>query len=377
MSQRSTLDTELVPIWKYRSSLPKLDLSSPVENRERIINEGGGILLWGPPGCGKSSGKSHIHNLLDVELVIFDSDDFNEYTIKILFPEMYKALCKEKHEIVQLKARDYLLFETRIADFLVKENNFKMKIGRARFSELPGFIEYYGCNPTKPKILEDVFSLIEDYLLDKFYIPLDREIYDKFIKYWIRDSGQTHPDELSVRDILFRFGVYFCKIFKKTFVMETTGKTYDSLFLEWCFRGIPNILYMPFIYDFGTLMKRVNNRLEQFGNAPQQYVEEAFQNAYGKNLLEILHMNLFDQIIVQGNNLVNYVMMSLEKLDGIGYILVKEFANDVHEAEYIRLILGSLFVPDHLHHHSDIVYDMRKGEWEAVLRNPRISTIAQ
>ena len=189
--------------------------------------------------------------------------------------------------------------------------------------------------------------------------------------------GQTHPDELSVRDILFRFGVYFCKIFKKTFVMETTGKTYDSLFLEWCFRGIPNILYMPFIYDFGTLMKRVNNRLEQFGNAPQQYVEEAFQNAYGKNLLEILHMNLFDQIIVQGNNLVNYVMMSLEKLDGIGYILVKEFANDVHEAEYIRLILGSLFVPDHLHHHSDIVYDMRKGEWEAVLRNPRISTIAQ
>ena len=79
-------------------------------------------------------------------------------------------------------------------------------------------------------------------------------------------------------------------------------------------------------------------------------------------------MNLFEQIIIQGNNLVNYVMMSLEKVEGKGYILVKEFANDVHEAEYIKLVLGSLFIPPHLHHHSEIVYDMERREWHALYK---------
>jgi hypothetical protein len=134
------------------------------------------------------------------------------------------------------------------------------------------------------------------------------------------------------------------------------------------FADIPNIMYIPFVSDLAALKRRVHSRKEQFGNPTAEFVENVFKNAYGSNLVQVLDSGIYDQIVVQGNNRKNYVMVSLEKIqedaaNRFNYILVKEFADDLNEALYIKKLLQILYIPEELQAQNQLVYDTETKQW--------------
>ena len=347
MSKKHSSDSlQIVPVHKF----------IPTEKTSKSI----GVCLWGPPGCGKSSGLAHIKNMLDNENIFdFNSNAFVEFLAHYLFPKTYFQYMKEKASIA---LSDY---ETRRV-YIVKENAFKMELRETMFNDLKGLLTKYNESlETFPKSLYDLYN---NCFIKRFGQYIHEEDWNIFNQYWFSQHNQYIEEQLNPNAGMYWFGPWWARFNDKIFVLETTGRTWDPAIHMWCFNGIRNILYMPFVSDLQELQMRVHKRTEQFGNPLPDFVQTVFQSAYGINLIHVLDSFLYDQIIIQGNNLVNYVMMSLEKIklgnSSYGYILVKEFANDIKEANYIRLLLGTLFVPEHLHTERSILYDLKSNMWK-------------
>ena len=135
--------------------------------------------------------------------------------------------------------------------------------------------------------------------------------------------------------------------YNKSYIIEILGKSFSEDLMRKQVGSENNLLYIPFIDKFGS--PNVDETLM------------FYQNSYGTSLLKALDSGIFSQIIIQGNNTHNYVMLSLERITPKGYILVKEAANNIQEALYIRAVLQALLIPDMFHGARALHYE--HGTW--------------
>ena len=319
---------------------------------------GVGVCLWGPPGCGKSSAMSHIKDILQVEdLICVNSDDWVEFLASNYFSISYGQNCSEKHELYRSHAGSDV-----IDAFLSKELVFKEKIRSLKFSEFKVVADEL---KEESKFLPvTLYALMSRYFLDRFKHTLEQTEWELFKS----EHHSLFTKEPNPGFLLYDIVPWWAKLNNTHFVLETTGRSFSEPFHRGSFEGVPNIMYIPFVSDLNTLKKRVRSREEQFGNPNAEFVENVFKNAYGTNLVKVLDSGIYDQIVVQGNNRKNYVMMSLEKIqqdetNRFNYILVKEFADDINEALYIKRLLQMLYIPEDLQDQTQLVYDTETNQW--------------
>jgi len=331
-----------------------------------------GVCLWGPPGCGKSSAISHIKTILQTEdLICVNSDDWVEFLASNYFTKRYAQNCAEKHRLYSGSAQ-----KDQINAFLAGELEFKEKVRNTLFT---GFRDLAAESTEKIEILPDsLYDLINKYFLVAFKHTILQLEWDDFK----RQHPYLFKTEPNPGYLLYDIVPWWAKLNQKHFVLETTGRSYNPSFHRVSFGDVSNVMYIPFVGDLDILKGRVQARKEQFGNPDGDFVENVFKNAYGQNLVRVLDSGIYDQIVVQGNNFKNYVMISLEKMqnsstgagdesaDGFSYILVKEFANDLKEALYIKELLHMLYIPAHLHDHQQLVYDSGAQQWSIGVPQP-------
>jgi len=348
-------DFAYVPIHKFKDSRIYSD------EREEEKGKSLGVCLWGPPGCGKSSGFAHVKNILEVEeIILFNSDDFTEFLVTTFFMKTYLQLCKEKHSV-------YKEAPQLIATFAEKELSFKNSVRESKFDALCMMARHYG-EISGDMIPQSLYLLLNNYMASKFGEFIDEKQWDEFNAFWLSTKHIRFEDFLNPGAALYEFGPWWAKKNGKFFVVETTGRTWNEKFHKWAFGGIRNLLYIPFVHDLAALCKRVEARQSQFGNPSPDFVKDVFNVAYGQNLISAIDSKLYDQIIVQGNSNVNYIMMSLEKFntgDTNGYVLVKEFASDIKEAIYIQALLHAMYIPPHMHHANTLMYDVDSKAWKS------------
>ena len=80
------------------------------------------------------------------------------------------------------------------------------------------------------------------------------------------------------------------------------------------------MLFIPFVHNVHELEKRVQGRMNQFGNPPCKTINEACQKSYGYNMLLVLDSQLFEKIVFESNVQLSYVMMTLERINVRGSI---------------------------------------------------------
>ena len=148
--------------------------------------------------------------------------------------------------------------------------------------------------------------------------------------------------------------------YNKSYIIEILGKSFSEDLMRKQVGSENNLLYIPFIDNLPALESRVAQR-NQFGSPNVDEILMFYQNSYGTSLLKALDSGIFSQIIIQGNNTHNYVMLSLERITPKGYILVKEAANNIQEALYIRAVLQALLIPDMFHGARALLY--KDGTW--------------
>jgi hypothetical protein len=317
-----------------------------------------GVCLWGPPGCGKSSAMSHIMDILQVEELIYvNSDDWVEFLASSYFSKSYETNCKEKHELYRTRASPVV-----IDAFLKRELDFKEKIRSLSLSQFGAFADEQ--NEDKRVLPATLYELMNRYFLAKFKHTVTLTEWDSFQE----EYSALFVKEPNPGFLLYDIVPWWAKLNSKPFVLETTGRSFNVAFHRGSFADIPNIMYIPFVSDLDALKQRVHSREAQFGNPDAEFVETVFKNAYGANLVKVLDSGIYDQIVVQGNNRKNYVMVSLEKIEQdaanrFNYILVKEFADDLNEALYIKRLLEILYIPEELQAQNQLVYDTDTKQW--------------
>ena len=315
------------------------------------------VCLWGPPGSGKSSALAHIKFMLDDETILFiNMDTWADYWIKHLFPHTFTNFV---HDRAQASVN-----ETTWNAHIDREAKFKLSIRDQPFHNLQMQVAETQETTECPQSLYD---MMQKFFMIFFEIHIDLPIWQQFCSFW--KTFQPDMDletKASTAFVYYRFAPWWAKQTMKRFILETTGRVFDPVFLQYAFSGTKNILYIPFVYDLSELESRVKARSHQFGNPPLHFVSNIFERAYGYNLIQVIDSALFDQIVIQGNHSVNYVMMSLELVVIAGkstYILVKEQANDMNEAIYIQALLHAMFIPPELHTEKSLVYDTMNKLW--------------
>jgi hypothetical protein len=341
-------------------------------NQELDLTSNLSICLWGPPGCGKSSAKVHLENLLRVDtLLVFNRDDWNEFIAAHYFRDEYTYLMDERRKRSERKGGDGLeSFRSLSDETIVRSHN---QIFVSSDEELAFWRELMtgSYNQLRQKagntLPDDIYDIYFEYFLTNLKITLERADFMEFIDLWHKGKYPENVFDAGICTILYRFGPWWARLKEVHFLLELSGNTFNQSNYIDMFGTSNNLLYIPFIDDLDILKSRVSHR-NQFGSPNISQLPEFYANSYGTNLLKALQSRMFSQIIIQGNSKLNYVMLSLERVNdeytGINYILVKELANNYEEALYIKAILQALFIPDHMHAHNNLIYT--HGRWSLV-----------
>ena len=311
-----------------------------------------GVCLWGPPGCGKSSAIAQIEAVTGTnsdDLMIINSDDWTVFLAKTYFADTYRSFIHARevtnaHHTAYASSEDELVFWRMVMDtpyprLLQTENN------------------------TLPR---DMFDVYAKYFLEKFSSVLMPNTWERFWENPPSDAtGVLNRTLSSPRNILYALAPMQAKEKRRTFVMEYAGRFFDRDGLQLNFLGIRNLLYIPFIDNMALLQNRVAQR-NQFGSPNIDVIPEFYTRAYGDSLLRAIESRIFDQILIESNNIHRFVMLSLERLPDGHYILAREAANTKEEALYIKAILQALLVPEVLHGTSNLKYDTSTSKWSFV-----------
>jgi hypothetical protein len=294
-------------------------------------------------------------------LLVFNRYDWNEFIAAHYFRDEYMYLMDERRRRSERKGGDGLeSFRSLSRDTADKrEQTFASSEEELLFwREL--MAGSYNQLRQKPgnKLPDDIYEIYFEYFLHNLKITLERDSFDNFLRLW-HGKYPEDPFDTGICTILYRFGPWWARTKRVHFLLELSGNSFNELNYVDMFGTSKNLLYIPFIDDLDTLKSRVSHR-NQFGSPNISQLPEFYANSYGTNLLKALESKMFSQIIIQGNSKLNYVMLSLERVDdkytGINYILVKEFANNYEEALYSKAILQALFIPAHMHAHNRLIY---------------------
>jgi hypothetical protein len=238
----------------------------------QIVFHTTGILLWGPPGCGKSG---------------VSRDYLNKY---------YPMYFINTDEIVEYILRTYLVDQESTVKGGTEEEKQVLywKIRNMSYSE----IQYYG---DEKQVTTAIFSGIN--------IPQKEFTDDEFTEF-----KNKHADCDKIIDFVSQFLVFLAKSRNQNFMVETTGNNFDATWVKSVFGEVDSILNVVFVSNVVTLLDRVHQRQDQLMNAVPGRVIASHGTSYYDKLKEAISSGLFEEIVISSNDTMpTKIMMILTK----------------------------------------------------------------
>ena len=263
-----------------------------------------GILLWGPPGCGKTSMATALTRQLGGAYFI-NNDMIMEALLKLWFEDMHT------------KIKNGGLSNTE------KEEYF-WRVRSMQVSDL---------NMLESEILQDLLKVLA--------IP-------PFSDTEFREFKKTSTEQTIMYSAI-SFLIFLARHRKINFIQETTGNSFSAKRVRDVFGDIHSILQVVYVSSLRTLYSRVSARTEQLMNAPREYINESYYKSYYNNIKLALQSGIFQEIIVTSNDASPAkTMLNLLKENGkSGYSMLASSTTDLNKMElaFIRRVLTALGLP--------------------------------
>jgi predicted ABC-type ATPase len=259
-----------------------------------------GILLWGPPGCGKSSIARELSSKFS-PMYFIDTDKIVEAILQVWYSELYKGI----------KAGAYSEEE--------KENHY-WNARNTRFSDL-GLPEKY--------VLTEILKRID--------IP--KQFSDSEFSAF---RHGMHPSYIITYSAV-AFLIFLAKSRRHNFMKETNGNNFDHRVGD-VFGDVNSILQVVYVSSVDTLIERVSHRTGQLVNAPPQIIRESYHRSYFDGFQKALKSYILNEIIVTNNDSTPKTMIVLSKQHARrGYVMeVRPATLNEEEHAFISGMLTSV-----------------------------------
>lgn len=259
-----------------------------------------GILIWGPPGCGKSSIARALSQKFN-PMYFINTDEIVEIILKAWDRALYYKL--QSGELSDVEKQDHYWHTRRLnfSDFILPKFNVMSKIFKCL--QLP----------TKSFTQEE---------FEAFSCKSDRNV---------------------VVEAFSDFLIFLAKHRVESFMFETTGTRFSPEWASQTFGDVKSILQLVFVSSVDTLIERVSHRSGQLVNATPERIRESYHSSYFESFQKALRSGIFAEIIVTSNDsMPSKVMMQLSKSHtGVGYILEVNPPAALNDSEY-SFVIGIL-----------------------------------
>lgn len=228
-----------------------------------------GILLWGPPGCGKSSSAQRLKTLYS-PMYFINTDAIVESIMKNYF----------ERELISIK----------MSTIEAERQAFYWKMRSIAFHEITSLHESITAFDVINTIFNDVYANVA--------IPTKDEV-----NLYIRSNQHLLPlNKQHINEFMGNFTIFLTKNRKHHFMIETTGSNFNREWAEQAFAGTRCILQVVFVSSSATLIDRVSKRTDQLINASPDRIIETYNKSYFDSFTNAVNSNLFDEIIVDVND---------------------------------------------------------------------------
>ena len=271
-----------------------------------------GILLWGPPGCGKSSIASELKTTFD-PVYFINTDAIVDIVMQVWYKDIYN----------DIKAGLYSEGE--------KEESY-WDARNTKFSDL---------------------RLPQKYVLNEILRRMDLPV-KKFSDVEFNTFKRKSPVISVVTYAVVAFLIFLAKQRRHNFIKETNGNKFDHRVLDSVFWDVQSILQVVYVSSVSTLIKRVSARTDQL-NTPSETIREIYHKSYFNSFQSAIKSDIFNEIIVTSNDITPNEMLVLNKRHARkGYALEVKPANTLNAEEYkfVCGILTSIGLSDTILHNN-------------------------
>jgi len=209
-----------------------------------------GILLWGPPGSGKSATANALISQHS-PMFFINTDEIVERVITYM-PININSVDKQK-----------LYWSQRNRRF--REQKHKLPILLTLFHDVFGSME----PPTPAEITEFI---------------------------------ARHNNDENILSLFTTMIIYFAKKRGHGFMIETTGENFSKPWAEQTFAHTKSILEVVYVSSADELVARVTKRTNQLVNAPPDRVRQVYAKSYFATFHKAIRANVFDEINVTSND---------------------------------------------------------------------------
>jgi hypothetical protein len=239
-------------------------------------------MLWGPPGCGKSSSAERLRALYS-PMYFINTDAIVESIIHNFYNNEY--------DILRLSASEQ------------EKQAFYWKMRKVPFSEL---------HDKTHKTYLDIIKTIYREVFTQVAAPDEFEIHGYTIfKY---GGNKENLSGSSVCDFLGDFTVWLTKTRQHHFMIETTGASFDPRWAGSVF-DVHNILQIVFVSTPETLIDRVAKRTGQLINASPDRIRGTYNTSYFESFANAVKSEIFNEIIVDVNDTTPLRVLHLKKAE--------------------------------------------------------------
>lgn len=243
-----------------------------------------GVLLWGPPGCGKTSSVLELRTRYD-PCHFINVDAVVEAIIDRFYTNEWKNAASDPINAQKL------YFQVR------NVLGFEMLRDQPDSGEKP--------LPTSLDLMcwlaNRINAINTDPILQTQFIRfLFERHYAKFIS-------------VPITELYCQFIVWYSNTRHNSFMIESTGCRFDK---EWCQSIFGSNAHLRVVYvdDPDVLIKRVSARKGQLINANPARIREAYTSSYGEPLMQAMQSGIFALIDVVDNTDTPYTLCTLTKL---------------------------------------------------------------
>jgi GTPase SAR1 family protein len=256
-------------------------LSDPVStNIPHNESKSVGVMLWGPPGCGKSSSA---YRLIEAykPMYFINTDTIVESIIKNYFHYEYTTMTRKKKH--KMKEEFY---------WWIRKCNFQTIMMRTYETYIDVIL----------RIFYDVFKDIV--YPNSFDIDLYIQREYRYKNFWMT----------GVYKFIMDFSIHFAKQHNQNFMIETIGRNFHIDFVKSIF-NVHNILQVVFVSSPETLIDRVSRRNSQLINSSPNEIRNIYDDSYFHNFAVAVKSEIFHEIIVDVNDTSLLRVIHLKKIE--------------------------------------------------------------
>jgi hypothetical protein len=259
------------------------------------VQESVGIMLWGPPGCGKSSSAQRLMDQYS-PMYFINTDAIVECLIHNYFHAKFKEI-KRKDNTSEKQAFYWKMRNCTFDEICHGDSD--VTFGAIIDTVFNDVFRGVGENPTNIEIRR--FSIYNFRNTHDF----GREL----------DPSQFYHEksmESKVTDFTSNLAIFLAKTRGCHFMIETTGGSFDR---EWAAStfNVHNILQIVYVSSPDTLIDRVSRRHGQWINAEPDRIRTTYNLSYIDSFPAAVQSEIFDEIIIDVNDHTPLRVVHLEK----------------------------------------------------------------